>query len=308
MAALTTIPDHYTTEFETNWTHKAQQMEDRLKQYVEIRNYTGERMRCNLVNPDDDPTLISERAGATEHTDLGTENRWIYTKGWQMAHLIDEWDDELLGEVTGPNSDVLKAMMASFARHCDSRIIEAATETAYTGKEGTSTQDFDDTNQKIAVDYVETGSATDSNLTIGKLRRVMEIFGENEVYGQDLSGFATEPVVMAVAQSQLTSLLRTTEVTSTDFNTVKALVSGEVDTFLGIKFVRTQRLAIDANNVRTCLAWVRSGIKFSQGDHRVDIDTLPERSHATQIRVRCRNGGVRTEEKKVIKVLCDEDL
>jgi len=308
MSALTTIPNHYTTEFETNWNLKAQQLEERLKQYVEIRNYTGERMRCNLIDPDDDPTEITERAGATQHTDLGTENRWIYTKGWQKSHLIDEWDEELLGEVTGPNSDVLRAMFASFARHCDSRVIEAATDAAHTGKEGTTTQGFDNTNQVIAVDYVESGSATDSNLTVAKLRRIVDIFGENEVYGQDITGTAMEPIVMAVAQSQLTALLKTMEVTSSDYNTVKALVNGEVDSFLGIKFVRTQRLAINSNNVRTCLAWVKSGIKFSQGGHRVDIDVLPERSHATQIRVRCRNGGVRTEEQKVIKVFCDEDV
>lgn len=308
MSALTTIPNHYTTEFETNWNLKAQQLEERLKQYVEIRNFTGERMRINLVDADGDPTEITDRAAATVNSDLTTENRWIYTSAYEISHLIDEWDEELLGEVTGPNSDVLRSMMASFGRHCDRRVIDAATGTAYTGKDGTGTQAFTGGDATtVAVDYVESGSAADSNLTIAKLRKVVDTFGTNEVYGQDLSG-NTDPIIMAVAQSQLTALLRTTEVTSSDYNTVKALVHGEVDSFLGIKFVRTQQLDIDTNNVRDCIAWVRSGIKFSQGGHRVDIDILPERSHATQIRVRCRDGGVRTEEKKVIIVKCDEDL
>lgn len=38
------------------------------------------------------------------------------------------------------------------------------------------------------------------------------------------------------------NLLRETEVSSYDFNNVKALVEGKIDTFMGFKFIRTQRL------------------------------------------------------------------
>jgi hypothetical protein len=308
MASLTTIPDHYTTEFRTNWEHKAQQLESRLRQYVTIESFRGERMRFNLVASDNDPSEITDRAAATNHTNLDTEVRWLYTKGYDRSHLLDEWDEDLLGEVSAPNNSTLEALHQAFARHMDTRIIAAASGTAYTGADGTVATDFDTTNQVVAVNYVAPGATpANSNLTIDKLIETKSKFGRAEVQGQDMSGVSNEPIIMAVTQYQLDSLLRSTQVISADYNTVRALVSGEVDSFLGIKFVRmsTSRLSV-ASSVRDCYAWVPSGIKFTQGEHRVNLDVLPERSHALQIRVRCRNGGVRTQENKVVKVLCDE--
>lgn len=305
MSAITSIPSHYTTEFEANWNHKVQQAESRLKEYVTIRNYTGDRMRCNLVDASGAPSEITERAGSTRRTDLGTELRWINTKGYEDAKLIDEWDGDLLGTVSAPDGEVLKAMMKSFYRNCDERIIEAVSGVALTGDDGTTQQAFDTTNQSVAVDFRYSGSGN-TNLTVDKLIKTKSLFGKNEVTGQSMAGGSEELVVMAVTQAQLDSLLLQTEVTSTDYNTVKALVQGTVDTFMGIKFIRTELLSV-ASSIRSCYAWVKSGVKFSQGDHRIDIDKLPDQSHAHQVRVRCRNGGVRMEEKKAVRILCDEN-
>jgi hypothetical protein len=55
MSAATFIPEHYTQEFETNWHHKAQERDNVFFQYVTPRKFTGEEMRCNLLDPDDEP-------------------------------------------------------------------------------------------------------------------------------------------------------------------------------------------------------------------------------------------------------------
>ena len=41
--------------------------------------------------------------------------------------------------------------------------------------------------------------------------------------------------------NQLSDFLNIAEVKSSDYNSIKALVQGEVDTYLGFKFIRSER-------------------------------------------------------------------
>ena len=196
-------------------------------------------------------------------------------------------------------------MHMAFARHLERRIIDAMKDAAYTGKAGTATTAFDTANQEIAKNYVAAGaSPADKNLTKSKLIKVRSIFGQNEVAGQGLAG-GGEKIYMAISQAQIDALLEVTEVTSRDYRALEALSTGELNEWLGITFIRTEQLP-KTGNVRECYAWVKSGVKFTQSTQDVRMDPLPERQYALQIYVDCRDGGVRTEEKKVVRVLCDE--
>ena len=67
-------------------------------------------------------------------------------------------------------------------------------------------------------------------------------------------------------------MLGTTEVTSSDFNTVKALAQGDINTFLGFNFIVSNRLAI-ASNKRKCIAFVSDGLALLVGkDSTARID------------------------------------
>jgi hypothetical protein len=102
-------------------------------------------------------------------------------------------------------------------------------------------------------------------------------------------------------------MLLTTQITSADYNTVKALAAGSVDMFAGFKFIRSERLTLNSGtDVRTCFAWAKSGIKFADGGRQTYIDVLPSRRHAKQIRGVFRCGAVRTENKRVVRVYADE--
>ena len=48
-------------------------------------------------------------------------------------------------------------------------------------------------------------------------------------------------------KTRIEALLGDTSVTSSDFNTVKALVQGDVDTFMGFKFIVTNRRSLKGN-------------------------------------------------------------
>ena len=60
--------------------------------------------------------------------------------------------------------------------------------------------------------------------------------------------------------------------------------------------------------VRTCFAWCKSGVKFAEGGRQTNIDLLPTRRHAKQIRGVYRCGAVRTENNRVVRVYADEVL
>lgn len=94
------------------------------------------------------------------------------------------------------------------------------------------------------------------------------------------------------------SLLRETEVSSYDFNNVKALVEGKIDSFMGFKFIRTQRLPKAENGTRSCLAWVKSKAQFGiWNDFKVKLSVRDDMEEALQIRAKFACGATRLQEE-----------
>lgn len=117
---------------------------------------------------------------------------------------------------------------------------------------------------------------TDSNLNVAKLREAKRLLDKNNVPMDNRH--------IIVHANGIASLLGETSVTSSDFNTVKALVQGEINTFLGFQFhVLGDRseggLAIDGNLDRTCFAFHRDAIGYGEGiGMRTEINYIPEKT------------------------------
>lgn len=231
------------------------------------------------------------------------DRRRLQTKSYDWADLIDKKDK--LRMLADPSSPYVMNAINALNRKKDRVIIEAATDVAYTGKNGATAVSFP-ASQQIAVNFVETGAAVNSNLTIGKLRRIVEILRTNEVIDDEGENETMAQVTGVITASQLTALLRTTEVTSADYNTVKALVDGKVDTYMGIKFKMTQ-LVKKTGNVRSCLFYVKKAIRFNTAEE-INTDVGPRRDKRNSVQVyACADfGAVRMWEEGVVEVLCDE--
>ena len=105
---------------------------------------------------------------------------------------------------------------------------------------------------------------------------------------------------------KITDLLGTTEVTSSDFNSVKALANGEVNSFLGFNFIVSNRLAI-ASSKRTVLVWAMDGCKMAIGqDLMTRIDERSDKGYAHQVYVCQSIGATRMEEDKVVTIQAHE--
>jgi len=166
--------------------------------------------------------------------------------------------------------------------------------TAYTGKAGATTQAFDTTNQVVAMNF----GGTNVGLTVPKLVDARRIFKAAEV---DLD---QEELYIAVSAIQEANLLNTTQVTSSDYAGVKALVQGDVDTFLGFTFKRTQRIPKTGSDWYV-LSWVKSGIKLGVGaDIQSEIEKRGDKRFSWYAYLMMMFGGVRMEEGKAVRIQC----
>jgi len=116
----------------------------------------------------------------------------------------------------------------------------------------------------------------DTNLNVAKLRAAKRLLDKGNV--------PPEGRHIVIHANGLDSLLSETAVTSSDFNTVKALVQGEINTFLGFTFHtigdRTEGgLAIDGSNDRVCYAFHKDAIGYGEGiAMRSEINYIPEKT------------------------------
>lgn len=117
---------------------------------------------------------------------------------------------------------------------------------------------------------------SDTNLNVAKLREAKRLLDKGNVDPGDRH--------IVIHANSLSSLLSETAVTSSDFNSVKALVQGDINTFLGFTFhVMGDRseggLAIDGSNDRTVWAFHKSAIGYGEGiGMRTEINYIPEKT------------------------------
>lgn len=296
---LVQLPEHYQTDFSDNWEHLLQQKESRLEGRCRKATVKGKERTFSQLGKSK-MRLITTRNGQTIPSDTAMAKRWLRPKGYDEVTFIDEFDEVALGELPAPESEHVMSHAMAAKRTMDEVIIAGLEGTAYIGEDGTTTVDLG-SSQKVAVDYVLSGSAVNSGLTLAKLTRAKYILDANEV--------EDEGRYFVHSAKQLNDLLNNVvEVKSSDYNEVKALVDGKVSRFMGFDFVRTQLLTLTTStDVRTCIAYHRDGVVLGIGqEKKVKIDIRADLNHTIQIRTTVLIGATRLEEERVVLVYCDE--
>jgi hypothetical protein len=301
----TTIPEHYTTQFGLNWEFLLQQMESRLREYVTVDSVTGKERSYNQMGTST-ARLITTRNGPTVPNNETFDKRWLRLQAYESVTHFDEFDAQLLGQISLPTSETVKSHAMAFNRTCDELIINALGGTVYTGPTGVTAQTLDST--AVAADYKDltslTGGGTDYNLTIQKLVRARQILEQEEAFDPRMG----DQLCIAVSANQIAGLLSDAiEVQSSDYSAVKSLYDGQLDTFAGFRFVRTELLGYSTGTVRQCFAWVKSGIVLGFGQERgVRMAIRDDLSETLQIRSKMILGTTRLMEEKVVSILCEE--
>jgi len=137
-------------------------------------------------------------------------------------------------------------------------------------------------------------------LTLAKLISAKEILDSGNV----------DPSIqrhIVVSPKQVSDLLNNTTVTSSDYNTVKALAMGEINTFVGFNFIVSNRLTTDGSGDRQVIAFASDGIKLAIGkEPTARIDERADKSYATQVYYAQSVGATRMEESKIVEIACVE--
>lgn len=283
----TQITTAFSQQFSANVQLLSQQTGSILRGAVSEEAVTGEKAFFDQVGAAAAVKRTS-RHQDTPMVETPHSRRMVTMDSYEWADLIDDADKVKM--LIDPTSTYARAAAAAMGRAMDDAIIEAATGTAKTGKSGATSTSLPSANQIAA------GSA---DLTLAKLIEAKKILDLNSVD-------PSIPRHIAVGPDQIEALLNSTTVTSSDFNTIKALVQGEINTFLGFQFHVSTRLAKSGNN-RTCFAWAEDGIKLAVGkDVMSRIDERSDKSYSTQVYYCATFGSTRMEEDKVVSIVCDE--
>jgi hypothetical protein len=281
----TQITTGFVQQFSNTITLLAQQRGSKLRGSVREESVTGEKAFFDQVGSVSAIKKVS-RHSDTPLVETPHSRRMVTMDTYEWADLIDDSDKVKL--LADPTSTYAQAAAAAISRSIDDEIIAAATGSASTGKSGAGSQALTKT--------IANGSA---DMTVAKLLEAKELMDESDVD-------PSIPRHIVVAPDQITALLNTTEVKSSDFNTVKALANGQINSFLGFNFITSTRLS-KTGNIRKCFAWAQDGIVLAMGkDVMARIEERADKSYSTQVYYCATFGSSRMEEEKVVSIDCDE--
>jgi len=288
----TQITTAFVEQYSANVTMLAQQMGSVLRSAVDVETIKGKNAFFDQIGSVT-AQVRSSRHGSTPQLDTPHSRRRVSLADYEWADLIDDLDKVRM--LIDPTSAYAKAAAAAMGRAMDDVIIAALGGSADTGVAGGTAVALPST-QKVST----ASQADGSGLTIAKLRAAKFILDSNDVD-------PSTPRYIVVSPKQIQDLLATTEVTSSDFNTVRALATGTLDSFLGFKFLVSNRLALANTDDRLVYAFTADAIKLAIGkDVTARIDERADKSYATQVYYSMAIGATRMEEKKVVEIPCDE--
>ena len=282
------ITTAFVEQYKSNVFHLAQQKGSRLRDSVRTETVKGKAHFFERIGSTAAQKRTS-RHSDTPRVDTPHSRRKVTMDDYDWADLIDQEDKVRM--LISPQSEYAQAGAWAMGRAMDDAIISAATGTALGGVAGGTSVSLP-SGQKVA--------HASGGLTLAKLLSAKEIIDANDVDPE-------EPRYVVCTAGQITDLLNVTQVTSSDFATVKALAQGEINTYLGFNFIRTQRLGTDSDGNRQVLAYTQSAIGLAVGaDIATKISERADKNYATQVFLSMTIGATRIEEEKMVEIACTE--
>jgi hypothetical protein len=140
-----------------------------------------------------------------------------------------------------------------------------------------------------------------SNMNIEKLRAAAKALNEKNVPASDR--------YMLMHASQLDALLGETEVTSSDFASVKALVQGEINTFMGFRFITIgdrDEGGLPKPSTRTCFAWHKDSMGYAESmAQKTEVNYIPEKT-SFLVSSMFSAGSIAIDDEGIVKISCTE--
>jgi len=214
------------------------------------------------------------------------------TLGRRMGIMVDYHDNRLLDRgdelksISDPRSAYTIAAAQSLGRKIDEVIITAAIGTAYAGETGST-----------SVVTTTTVLLTAASMTLARIVAVKQALDAADVEMEDR--------YFVITPAALDNLLNQTAATSSDFNSVKALIRGEINTWMGFNWIMSTRLAAISSSTLVGIAYQKNGICMAMAEQPlVRTDERSDLSYSWQVYYELNIGATRLEESRV--VMCNE--
>jgi hypothetical protein len=239
-----------------------------------------------------------------QRVDAPTDRRWVYPSDYDLPQLFDNFDKLRL--LIDPKGKFVKNAHNAANRQYDDLIIAALGGTAQTGVTGQNSIVL----PAGEIVSVQQGAASPTGLTVAKLRQAKLILEQNEAFSDEEGdpGDPTSGLVCVAGARQLDNLMAEAQVVSRDFNDSPVLEEGRVRRFLGITFVRSERLSTgtddQAGTSTKVFVWQKEGMHLGVWN---DISTNISQRHDLQSEpwqayVYMTAGATRLEEKRVTQI------
>jgi hypothetical protein len=261
---------------------------------------------------------VAARYSDSPESDITHERRRVTAQAYDVGLMLDKFDKvEML---INPESEYVQQQVTALMRKYDIEFLKGLFGVAHTGKTGGVQVNLDADNK-----IVNGGTG----LTIDKIAQAREIMETN---GVDLSDPLNKPY-LAVSPRALQNLLTNTTVASIDYNNVKSLVNGDLNTFFGFEIIKSNQLpfvddtvatnevanldwsdttdlpeaAAGTASLRGCVAYTRSAVRqVTNPQIMTEISKRDDKRFNYYAYSCMRTGAVRMEEKKVVQIGVDE--
>ena len=282
--------------FKDEMFHLAQQKGSKLRSLVRNQTVRGDAHYFERLAPSDSVAKTA-RHMTTPVIDVTHSRRKVTIKDFLWSDLVDDEDRRRM--LVEPKSEYAKNAGYSMGRRWDDLIIGSDGAATPAIDEGMLGNAYDGTGATVAFDTVNQGIASGTaGLTIAKMTEAKYIMDNNDV--------SPEGRVFVLGPQQLQDLLNTTEATSIDYNSVRALVKGDLDTFLGFKIVMSTRLPL-VTAERACVAFQKDCVGLAVNrDVEIKQSERDDLSYAWQIFARFSANATRIDDAGVVRVLCTE--
>lgn len=301
-----TVTDAFVQQFTGNIRLLAQQTKSRLRKTVFEDTITGEAAYLEQVAP------TAARKVQARHADsplMNTQHlrRRIAPYDYDWGDLIDKLDKVRL--LVDPASTYANNAAGALERGIDDEIIGAFFGTAFSGHSGSTALAWPNGNSEsaptapagtqVAVnDWTYGNGSGNVGLTISKLISASVALDAAE-------GDEDEDRFIVVQGKHKGNLLATTEATSADYNTVRALYDGKIDTFMGFKFVHSERLLLNGSGFTRVPAYRRTAMGLGVAkDVGAMVTQRGDKRFAWYAYADMALGAARLEEPKLVELIC----
>jgi hypothetical protein len=264
---MANITEAQVQQYKANVIHLYQQMESKLRGTTRYETLKGEAHFFERLAPSE----MEERTTQHGDTPLG-EGDWsrrkVTLRDFEWARLVDNQDKIRL--LVSPESEYAINAAKAMNRNYDRIVIEAFTADAFAGKAGQTPVTFA---SEALFDLDISAAIADSD----DVRTVKAAFDNAEIPEEDRYALVTPDFIL--------QLLADTKVISSDFNTVKALADGKLNTtWMSFKWIVSTLCPLAAGGDRFCLFWHKDAMGAVTGaEPNVRMSERDDKSYAVQV-------------------------